>query len=126
MAWGVTADLSDVFRRFSETPAKLDEAVATGLQVVGLRLEREVKPRTPYLTGRLRQSIGNELSPDGKSVEVGVITPVDGSVLIYAPFVEYGTRYMTPRLYLTSTFEAQRDNLKALLREQILKVLEAE
>lgn len=86
---GVRIDIGSVVTRFTSVETRLREAVASSLQQVGLELERQIKVSTPYLSGRLRGSIGNQMIGDS-AVEVGVVHPEDGSVLRYAAVQEYG------------------------------------
>jgi len=85
----ITVDLSSVLDRFEGIEERLEGTVAQSLQNVGLELERQIKVATPYLSGRLRGSVGSEMVDDS-SIEVGVIRPKDGSVLKYAAIQEYG------------------------------------
>lgn len=119
---GVTVDMGNVLDLFENADQRIEEAVKPALGSVGVFLESKIKPVTPYLTGRLRMSIG--WMEDGPtSISVGVLYPKDGKVLIYAPYVEFGTKYIEPRLYVTNTVQENRSRAYEILRQQILKAL---
>lgn len=65
-------------------------AVATG-----------AKRRCPVDTGRLRSSINQQVGSDSKGL-VAVI----GTNVVYAPFVELGTRWMRAQPFLRPALEA--------------------
>lgn len=122
---GVTVDLGSVVDLLQGAEQKIEEAVRPGLESVGVFLESKIKPVTPYLTGRLRGSIGWDMTGP-LTLEVGVLHPRDGKVLIYAPYVEFGTRYITPRLYVTNTVATNQQRAFEIMRQQILKALGTE
>jgi HK97 gp10 family phage protein len=66
----------------------IQEPVNEGIRKVTEWMERMVKISTPVDTGRLRSSMTSEL--------IGQMGKV-GTNVQYAPFVEFGTRYMEAR-----------------------------
>lgn len=122
---GVTVDLGSVVDLLQGAEQKIEEAVRPGLESVGVFLESKIKPVTPYLTGRLRGSIGWDMTGP-LTLEVGVLHPRDGKVLIYAPYVEFGTRYIEPRLYVTNTVATNQQRAFEIMRQQILKAMGTE
>lgn len=122
---GVTVDLGSVVDLLNGAEQKIEEAVRPGLESVGIFLESKIKPVTPYKIGRLRESIGWDMTGP-LTAEVGVLHPKDGKVLIYAPYVEFGTRYITPRLYVTGTVAKNQQRAFEIMRQQILKALGTE
>ena len=56
------------------------------------------KLKAPVRSGRLRSSIDVQRGEDAKGKYFDV-----GSYLVYAPFVEFGTRFMTPRAFMRSS-----------------------
>lgn len=122
---GVTVDLGSIIDLLGGAERKIEEAVRPGLESVGVFLESKIKPVTPYLTGRLRGSIGWDMTGP-LTLEVGVLHPKDGKVLIYAPYVEFGTRHIRPRLYVTGTVSRNQQQAFRIMRQQILKALGAE
>ena len=75
-----------------------DEARRLAAQAVGaaaVNIEANAKVRCPWKTGRLRNSISaKKADADGLAWKVAPHTD-------YAIFVEFGTRYMAPRPYMT-------------------------
>jgi hypothetical protein len=73
---------------------------------------------SPVLTGFLRSTIF--------AMQKGALTIYFGAWCWYAPSLEYGTRYITPRLFLTRAFEAQLpqiENLMHAIARQVIKEL---
>lgn len=77
-----------VITRFERLNKDLDKT----LEEMALKVEREAKRRCPVRTGRLRASIHH-----GR-IEENVYFV--GSPVVYAPFVEFGTRRMSAKPYL--------------------------
>lgn len=89
--------MSDV----SFNPAGLAELTAqvTALMArTGVRIQRKAKQKCPVDTGRLRSSIDTALDVSEEGIAVLVGTNVE-----YAPYVEFGTRFMAPRPFLRSS-----------------------
>lgn len=61
------------------------------LEMVALRVVREARKRAPVDTGRLRNSIGHQVTAEG-----GKVVATIGTNVSYAPFQEYGTRTGVP------------------------------
>ena len=121
---GATVDLGKIPELFGEVEGRWQTAITKALQMGGAFLENQIKPVTPYKTGRLRASVGFQMTTPSL-LEVGVLFPKDGKVLIYAPFIEFGTRYIEPRLYVTGTFDRNRDRVSETIRDSILKAINA-
>jgi len=77
-----------VIARFEHLTGELDKT----LEEMALKVEREAKRRCPVRTGRLRASIHH-----GKIEDYVYFV---GSPVVYAPFVEFGTRRMAAKPYL--------------------------
>lgn len=75
--------------------------VAVGLLRLGIEVQTAARRRCPVDTGRLRASIGVELTIGGRGPQVNV-----GSNVVYAPYVHNGTRYMPARPFLTDALVA--------------------
>jgi len=75
--------------------------VAAGMLALGVRVATEAKRRCPVDTGRLRSSIGVELTVSAAGPTVTVGTNVE-----YARYVEEGTRYMAARPFLRGALAA--------------------
>lgn len=78
------------------------------LTSIGLTAQGNAQRLTPVATGTLRRSITNRV--EGNAVYIG--TAVE-----YAPFVEYGTRFMPARSYLGQGIEDSRDAIERLAAE---------
>jgi HK97 gp10 family phage protein len=77
-----------------------------------LNVQRRAKERCPVDTGRLRNSIAIEPADEGLSGTVG--TNVE-----YAPYVEFGTRYMPAQPFLLPAIEEEQPEFVRRLKEQL-------
>lgn len=89
-----------------------NEAVARALEKMGLVAERYAKEYAPVDTGRLRNSITHEASPDEGAVYIG--TNVE-----YAPYQEFGTRYQSGTPFLRPAVENHLDEYKAIVESEL-------
>lgn len=88
-------NLSVEIRGLKETQAKMEQVVRDirgepflqGMRQATLIVQRDAKLNAPVDTGRLRASITPEVRRQGRTVQ-GVV----GSNVVYAPFVELGTK----------------------------------
>lgn len=74
----------DFHSNADEIIERTGDAVEAALEAIGQRAEGYAKLKAPVDTGRLRNSITHE--------QRGRDTEVLGTVVEYAPYVEYGTR----------------------------------
>ena len=58
-----------------------------------------------YATGETKRSISLEIQDSGMTAEVGPETE-------YSPYVEYGTRFMSPQPFVRPAFNQQKDKFK--------------
>jgi len=65
-----------------------------------------------YSTGQTRRSITLEIRNDGTAAHVKPTTE-------YAPYLEYGTRYMSAQPFVGPAFNAQKEIFKSDLRELV-------
>jgi len=84
-----------------------------------LLVERSGKQNAPVDTGRLRASITPEVRVQNK-----VLQGVVGSVVVYSPFQEFGTKFMKGRFYLRRAIEENAKKIVALIGKQIAIILE--
>ena len=75
-------NLPELQRKLGESNFRV--ALKQGMENATTYIEKEIKTRTPVLSGRLRSSFTHKVSIDGTK---GVV----GTDVKYAPFVEYGT-----------------------------------
>lgn len=98
---------------------ELKTGIARAMAKIGATAESDVKeymnnasPKPIVDTGRLRNSITNQLSDDGKSVVVG--TNVE-----YAQYVELGARGRNPRPYLRNTITNNQQKYADILKQEL-------
>lgn len=107
----------EVKAAFRLAEAQVSEAsVRPLLSGVGMIIESNAKGRAPVRTGTLRRSIHHEVS--GYEVSVG-------TDLEYAPYVEYGTRYMSPRPYLRPAIDETRGEVLSFMSAGLQKLVGA-
>jgi HK97 gp10 family phage protein len=68
-----------------------------------IMVDRAAKNLCPVDTGRLRSSINWRLGVDGRGLYATIGTNVE-----YAPYVEFGTRYMAAQPFLRPALNAAR------------------
>ena len=91
----------------------LDKAMAESALV----MQGRIRNLTPVDTGRLRQSItASARLLDGR-LEEGQAEV--GTNVEYAPYVEYGTKYMRPYAYMRLGAENSRKPIEAILRRNL-------
>lgn len=99
------------------------------LKIAALQMEARSKQitfsRFNNQTGRLRQSIaGRYAIVDGKPTAIlQAGGQFGGAELEYARFIEFGTRYIKPRLFLARSVEAQQEELKPKLQDLLKTAL---
>ena len=59
-----------------------------------------------YATGATKHSIGLEIKDDGFTAEVGATKE-------YAPYLEYGTRFMDAQPFAKPAYEEQKEKFKS-------------
>ena len=93
------------------------------LKIAALQMEGRSKQitfsRFNNQTGRLRQSIaGRYAVVDGKPTAIlQAGGQFGGAELEYARFIEFGTRYIKPRLFLARSVEKQQEEIKPKLQD---------
>jgi HK97 gp10 family phage protein len=88
-------------QNFSEA---LQQQVQDSLAIVGARILQDMRNFTPVRTGFLLSTENME--------EVGSSAFVIYARAFYAPFVEWGTSRMAPRLFMTRAFELHKDEVQ--------------
>lgn len=82
---------------------KMDlKPVRTVVQKNGADLQRNAQEKAPVDTGTLRRSIGLDLTDSGL---MATIAPT----VEYAPYQEYGTRYMDAQPFVGPAFNEQKN-----------------
>lgn len=72
----------------------------------GAELQQKAKRNAPVDTGTLKRSIVLELKDDGMTAECAATAE-------YAPYQEWGTRYMEAQPYMKPAFNAQKEKFKS-------------
>ena len=113
--------MTDKLRNALSSDKTIKEPMANGIKKATLYCEGEVKKRTPVDKNRLRPSITHEIKPEKALVSTNVL---------YAPHVEYGTKFMearhvepgsSTRVLGTGPFTESLEVLKAWLESKGLK-----
>ena len=94
--------LQELQQKFSQSPNVVSEELNKAMQDSVITLQGEVRGLTPVDTGRLRQSVATDVRSVGGTV-IGTV----GSVVTYAPFVEFGTRPHFPPIAAVSTWASR-------------------
>jgi len=93
-------------RAFDALPALMHRSVRYALERVGSDIHMDARRMCPVRTGRLRDSIYHK-------VEEWILTV--GARAPYAYYVEFGTRYIDPRYFLTEAVHLNYPNLHRVL-----------
>lgn len=80
-------------------------AVRTVVQKNGADMQTKAQQNAPVDTGNLKRSIGLAMRDSGLTAEVEPTAE-------YAPYVEFGTRFMNAQPYLKPAFEEQKEKFK--------------
>ena len=111
---GVEHNIDDVINSLARSVEKAIKAAEKELQLTALEIERDAKLNAPVDTGMLRASITSTGS--GSEYEIG-------TNLEYAPFVEFGTRYMAAQPFLFPAFEKGVKDLKKNINKAVVSAL---
>ena len=104
-------NIDDVINSLERSVEKAIKAAEKELQLTALEIERDAKLNAPVDTGMLRASITSTGS--GSEYEIG-------TNLEYAPFVEYGTRYMAAQPFLFPAYEKGVRDLQKRLKKAVI------
>ena len=92
-----------------QVAAALNSAIAKALTKIGQQAEGNAKLICPTDTGRLKNSITNQIDMQENAVYIG--TNVE-----YAPYVELGTRRQDPHPYLRPEASEHGEEYRAILK----------
>lgn len=90
---------ADVLGKELKKRANLDD-IKEAIKLNASELQREAQRQAPVDTGFLKRSISLEIRDNGR-------TAIVGATAEYAPYVNYGTRFMAAQPFLTSAFNRQ-------------------
>jgi HK97 gp10 family phage protein len=96
-------------------PRVVQQVADEAVRAAALAVEAHAKQVVPVRTGNLRASI--------RTWQEGPSTWACGTNMHYAPYVEFGTRYMAARPYLAPAAEAVRQRLPSGIAEAIRRAL---
>ena len=88
------------------------EAVKLIVKKNGAQLQQKAQRNTPVDTGTLRRS-------EKLDIENGGMTARVAATANYAPYVEYGTRFMEGRHYMKKAYDAQAPIFKSDLNKLV-------
>lgn len=90
------------------------EDVRNVVKMNGAELQNKAMRTAPVDTGTLKRSIGLEITEAGMTAEVEATAE-------YAPYVEYGTRFMKAQPYIRPSLEEQKKSFKNDLSKLLKK-----
>lgn len=93
----------------AQVEAAMNSAIAKALTMIGQQAEGYAKLMCPTDTGRLKNSITNQIDLQENAVYIG--TNVE-----YAPYVELGTSRQDPHPYLKPAASDHADEYRAILK----------
>jgi HK97 gp10 family phage protein len=104
LSWEITFQTAELQNFLQNLPASLKMAVQNAELTVAQRILLTMQTLTPVRTGFLLSTEG--IQPQGDWAFI-IYTRA-----FYAHFVEFGTRRMAPRLFMTRAFEMHRGDLQ--------------
>ena len=110
----IESNIDDVINSLEKSIEKAIKAAEKELQLTALEIERDAKLNAPVDTGMLRASITSTGS--GSEYEIG--TNIE-----YAPFVEFGTKYMAAQPFLFPAFEKGVRDLQKNIKKAVISAL---
>lgn len=91
--------------------ANMDK-VKTIVKLNGSELNKNSKKNAPVDTGTLKRSIGLSIKDQGTTAEVEATAE-------YSGYVEWGTRYQEPQLYVSDAFRQQKEQFKKDMKKLV-------
>lgn len=92
-----------------EVLSGLKDAIARGLEAIGIEAESDAAAICPVDTGRLRNSITHTMTDDGKAVIIG-------TNVRYGKYVHYGTSGREAQPFLTDAVNNNADKYRRIFR----------
>lgn len=81
------------------------KSVKKAVKLNGSEMSKTAKEYVPVDTGTLKRSIRLDIQNSGATAKVSANTD-------YAGYVEYGTRFQSPKLYMAGAFDKQKEKFK--------------
>jgi HK97 gp10 family phage protein len=107
----VSLDFKGTLTDLQALSFRLDDPIQNALSTVGQRIFQDMRLFTPVRTGFLLSTESLE--------EQGMWAFAIYARAFYAPFVEWGTRRMAPRLFMTRAFELHKDELAIEVQDAV-------
>jgi HK97 gp10 family phage protein len=107
----VSASYKGSFDALQSLSLGLEDPVQNALWAVGNRIFEDMRRFTPVRTGYL---LSTESIQEEGMWAFGIYARA-----FYAPFVEWGTHRMAPRLFMTRAFELHRDELALEVQDAV-------
>lgn len=101
---GIKIEGLDKLQKHLKKQCTLDD-VRNVVKMNGAELQNKAKRIAPVDTGTLKRSIGLEITEAGMTAEVEATAE-------YAPYVEYGTRFMKAQPYIRPSLEEQKKSFE--------------
>lgn len=101
---GIKIEGLDKLQKHLKKQCTLDD-VRNVVKMNGAELQNKAKRMAPVDTGTLKRSIGLEITEAGMTAEVEATAE-------YAPYVEYGTRFMKAQPYIRPSLEEQKKSFE--------------
>lgn len=98
------------FRDVLEKRSRAQELVRPVVKYHGSQLQQNAQRYAPVDTGNLKRSIRLEIKDSGMTAEIAATAE-------YAPYVEYGTRFMLAQPYMQPAFLRQKDKFISDLKK---------
>jgi HK97 gp10 family phage protein len=129
----IQLDIEDpaIKAKLAELPEKMLEYAFEVLMKQAELIKGLAQVYAPVDTGSLRDSIRIERGGEGKGwrqvkVRAGgyVTNPDTGRIVDYAPYQEFGTRYIYGQLYLTRAVEEVQPTIAAMIKAGVAEKVE--
>lgn len=102
--------LREAIRNLQELSGAVYGDVVKVLQETGDSMADQARSIVPVRTGRLQASISCEHTSEGAEVR---------ATMGYAGYVNFGTRKMSPRPFMTNAMENAEASIKGLMKEKL-------
>lgn len=100
--------------------AKLENAQKLGLLESGMLVSQRATQKAPIDTGRLKRSIHPTIP---QKIGDGVQVTAVGTNVEYAPYQEFGTKFMKAQPYLIPALNESKEDIAKLIYKAIVKAL---
>lgn len=107
--------LEAAIKTFHQMPLRFEREIPDALFEIATKIKEDARRLAPYRTGALRASIVAEVLNDGMSARVY-------TDLYYAPFMEFGTRYITPRPFLAPAVQQNRGWVQQYMAQVVKRI----